>query len=262
MDTKQKVRDIGAEEQEITIDLGRMFHSLLHFAWLIAIFAIVGAVVMFTYTEMFVTPKYKSTVSIYIHDKSVTGSTGEEGEIIDYNTGGTNVAEYLQNTYIRTLTSDITLNTVIDNLWLSYGSGELGSMISYSIEDYPVFDITVTSDDPYEAAEIANELAAVLFERVSKIVSGTTTTIIDDAVPSGSQASPNVMKNTFIGLFIGLLIGCAIVVVAELLDNRIYDDEYLTNKYGISVLASIIDHNSLVGGSGYGYGKYEHGKGD
>lgn len=252
-------------KQDIEIDFGRIFRSLWHYAWIIVILAVLGAAVMFAYTKFMVTPEYQSTASLYIHDKNVTSSAGGSGasddDTINYNTVGGNAATYLQNTYKRTLISDSTLNIVIDNLNLDYSSGTLRSMISSSVAYYPYFDITVTCDDPEEAAQIANELANVLYAQVSKIVGGSSLTHVDEAYPPKSPSGPDTMKNVIIGFALGFVIGCLAIIIVELANNKINDDDYLINKYGIPVLASITDSDALTH-KGYGYykkyGKYEY----
>ncbi len=269
MSEMQEYIDVNINEDEgkndIEIDFGRIFRSLWHYAWVIVVLAVVGAVLMFGYTKFMVTPTYQSTASLYIHDKNVTSSAGgsgaEDDSTIDYNTVGGNAATYLQNTYKRTLTSNSTLKIVIENLELEYSTDALRAMISSSVVSYPYFDITVTCDDPEEAAKIANELANVLYEQVSKIVGGSALTHVDEAYPPSSPSSPNTMKNVIIGFAAGFVLGFLAIIIIELSNNKINDDDYLISKYGISVLASITDSEALTH-KGYGYykkyGKYEY----
>lgn len=266
MNELQDNLEMNVEAHDVEIDFGRIIKRLWHFAWLIALLAVIGAVAMYGFSKYILSPEYQSTASLYIHDKNVTTSAGGEiisGEdgTIEYNTIGGNAADYLKNTYTRTLTSNTTLNIVIKNLDLGMETKDLREMISYNIEQYPYLDITVTSNDPSQAARIANELANVLYEQVAEIVGGSSLTHVDEAVPPTEKSGPNTMMNVIIGFAAGFAITCMTIVVIELANNKIYNDEYLINTYGIPVLASITDSDALTH-KGYGYykkyGKYEY----
>ncbi len=252
--------DAADHATDIEINFGRIFKSLWHFAWLIALLAVLGSVLMYGYTKLMLTPEYQSTASVYIHDKNVTASVGDEdspeSETFKYNTESGNTATYLKNTYRRVLTSDTTLKIVIENLGLNCSAGTLRSRIRSSAEDYPFFDITVTCNDPEDAARIANELADVLYEQVSKIVGGSALTHVDKASASYTPTGPNTTKNVLLGFIAGFMLACVIIVVVELSNNKINDDDYLINTYGISVLATVSDAGQ---GSHKGYGYYKYG---
>ncbi len=240
-----KNQEISVEKNDIEIDFGRILKSLWHFAWMIILFAVIGAVVMYGYSKFVLPPQYKSTASLYIHDKNVTTSAGGTSSNTDgklnYTTTGGSAATYLQNTYTRTLTSNTTLNIVINNLGLDMSVEALRSIVSYNVKEYPYFDITVTDSDPVTAALVANELADVLYEQVTEIVGGSALTHVDDAVIPTQKSGPDTFKNVLIGFAAGFVIACVIIVIIELANNKIYNDEYLINKYNLPVLASISD---------------------
>lgn len=257
MNELQENLEMNVEAHDIEIDFGRIIKRLWHFAWLIALLAVIGAVTMYGFSKYILSPEYQSTASLYIHDKNVTTSAGGEiisGEdgTIEYNTIGGNAADYLKNTYTRTLTSNTTLNIVIKKLNLDLEAKDLREMISYNIEQYPYLDITVTSNDPFQAARIANELANVLYEQVAEIVGGSSLTHVDAAVPPTEKSGPDTMMNVIIGFVAGFAIACMAIVVIELANNKIYNDEYLINTYGIPVLASISDFD-IKSKKGYKY---------
>ncbi len=251
----------SVESQDIEIDFGRIFRSLLHYAWVVVLLSVIGAVAMYGFSEFVLPPEYQSTASLYIHDKTITSSSNEayldeDGQILGYNTIGGNVASYLQNTYRRTLLSDTTLSLVIERLRMGCEIKDLREMISISVKDYPYFDITVTTDDPIKAADIANELADVLHTQVTKIVGGTDLSHVDAAVIPEKKSGPNTLKNMIIGFAAGFVLSCGIIVLVELANNKINNDEYLIRQYGLPVLATITDFEiSQRNGSKY-YKKY------
>ncbi len=119
----------NVESMDIEIDFGRIFRSLLHYAWVIVLLSAIGAVSMYGYTKLMLAPVYKSTASLFIHDKIIASSDDIAVDFDDtvqgYNTVGGATVTYLQNTYRRTLMSDTTLKIVNDNLQLGLESKEL-----------------------------------------------------------------------------------------------------------------------------------------
>ncbi len=258
MYSTQENHQANVTKNDIEIDFGRILKRLWHFAWLIALLAVIGATVMFAVSKFVLSPQYTSRASIYIHDKSVTTNAGGESEDLNgslgYNEIGGKAAEYLQNTYTRTLTSNTTLDIVINNLGLNMDANGLRSIISYNVVEYPYMDIIVTCSDPVMAAKIANELADVLYGQVAEIVGGSSLTHVDAAVVPRSKTGPNTFNNVIIGFAAGLVLGCAVIVIIELANNKIYNDEYLITKYNLPVLASISDYDIKAR---KGYGHYE-----
>ena len=53
---------------EIEIDLQRVLGAVLNKAWLVAIVAVVCAVLTFLGTFLFITPKYQSSVMLYVNN--------------------------------------------------------------------------------------------------------------------------------------------------------------------------------------------------
>ncbi len=260
----------NVEAHDLEIDFGRIIKRLWHFAWLIAVLAVLGAVLMYGVTKLVMSPEYKSTASVYIHDKNVAYSNGTEDTSNNgqpqFNTSSQYVATYLKNTYSRTLTSNTTLNLVIENLRKNtklkdyeellkkYEPKHLRAVISVDYTDYPYCDITVTMDDPVLATYIANEAASVLQDQVSKVVGGSSLTPIDDAVVPKKKSGPNTLMNVILGFAAGFAISCLVIVIMELANNKVNNEEYLLNKYGISVLASISDYE-VIQRKGYRYYK-------
>ena len=66
------------------------------------------------------------------------------------------------------------------------------------------------------------------------------------------------------GMIIGIVLACAVIVIMELLDDRVRDEQYLIQNYDLPVLASIPDYSNSGKSSsyykkhryGYGYRKY------
>ena len=98
------------QNEEIEIDLSRLFGALIKRAWLIGIVAVLCAVLTLVGTVLFVAPKYESSTMFYVNNSSL--SLGDMD--VSISTGDISASKSLVKTYIVILTARETLNDVID----------------------------------------------------------------------------------------------------------------------------------------------------
>ena len=234
---------------EIEIDLSRLFGALVKRAWLIGIVAVLCAVLTLVGTVLFVAPKYESSTMFYVNNSSL--SLGDMD--VSISTGDISASKSLVKTYIVILTARETLNDVIDYAGVDRTYSEVKRMIqAEAVDSTEVFRVTVTSEDPVEAEQIADAIAYILPKRISKIIQGTTATVVDSAILPLGASSPNYTKNTLIGFAVGLVAIVAVLVVLELLDNAIRQEEDIAQVSNHPILAAVPDMASNGKGSGYG----------
>lgn len=236
----------GVEEND-TLDVVQIGKTLWKKIWVIFTAGVLAAVLFFSYSFFLVTPKYSSSVQLYVNSTVSVGNLS---------TSVLTAARDLVKTYISILNTRTTIEKVAEEAGVDYSYGQLKGMISASaVSETEIFQITVTARDPREAAKIANTIADVLPDRVADIIDGCSVRLVDSAVVSTSKVSPNIVKNTGIGFLIGILLACGIIIVMFLLDDTIYSEEYLLRAYDIPVLAKI--PNLLEDEKDrYGYKKY------
>lgn len=236
----------GVEEND-TLDVVQIGKTLWKKIWVIFTAGVLAAVLFFSYSFFLVTPKYSSSVQLYVNSTVSVGNLS---------TSVLTAARDLVKTYISILNTRTTIEKVAEEAGVDYSYGQLKGMISASaVSETEIFQITVTARDPREAAKIANTIADVLPDRVADIIDGCSVRLVDSAVVSTSKVSPNIVKNTGIGFLIGILLACGIIIVMFLLDDTIYSEEYLLRTYDIPVLAKI--PNLLEDEKDrYGYKKY------
>jgi len=236
----------GVEEND-SLDIMQIGKTLWKKIWVIFTAGVLAAVLFFSYSFFLVTPKYASSVQLYVNSTVSVGSLSAST---------LTAARDLVKTYIGILNTRTTLEKVAEEAGVDYSYGQLRGMISAgAVSETEIFKITVTSKDPREAAKIANTIAEVLPDRVADIIDGCSVRLVDSAVVSTNKVSPDITKNTAIGFIIGALLACAVIIVMFLLDDTIYGEEYLLRTYDIPVLAKI--PNLLEDEKDrYGYKKY------
>ncbi|MBQ5884510.1 MAG: hypothetical protein IIW72_08275 [Clostridia bacterium] len=225
----QKERDM------IEIDLLKLVLILWRKAWAIVLAMIVMGGIAFGITANFIEPTYQSSIKVYVNNQSQSsGNTITQADISTQRT--------LVQTYIVTLKTRTTLNQIITTAGLDYTHEELKEMISAAaVDNTEVFEVTVTSKDAKEAAEIANTIAEVLPERIGEIVENSSVRIVDYAIINEEPVSPSYVKNVAIGVLAGAVVAVALIFLQFVLDNKIHSEEYLIEHFKYPILAVIPD---------------------
>lgn len=247
---------VKQQKEYMEIDLMRLLAAMWHKAWMIAVCAIMGAVIGFTYVTLAITPLYQARVLMYVNNNAVSfGSTS-----VSLSAGDITLAKSLVSTYSVILKTRMTLEEVIDRAGLNYSYEQINGMVSASaVNNTEVFQIVVTSPDPEEAKLIANTIAEVLPDKIANIILDKSAKVVDYAVTPRSKSSPSVTRYTAIGGLLGLLICCGVIVLFELNDTLIHGEDYLMQTYDIPVLAAIPDISATSGAKGYYGGSYGYG---
>ena len=237
---------------EIEIDLQRLFKALLNKSWLIGVVAVVCAVVTFLGTFFFVTPKYQSDVLFYVNNNSITAGDLD----LSITSSDISAAQSLVDTYIVILNTRDLLNDVIDYAGVDRTYSEIKSMIeAESVNGTEIFQVVVTSEDPVEAEKIADAIAYILPKRITTIIENTNTKVADSAVRATAPSSPSYTKDTLIGFLVGLVIMAALIILHELVDTTIRTEEDIAQICKHPVLVAVPDMESHAkGGYYYGYG--------
>lgn len=234
-------------EEYIEIDLMRLMKAVWRHAVAIVLAAVLCAGVGFSLAYWVVPAKYQASALLYVNNGNFSvGSTS-------ISLSDLSASKTLVSTYIAILKTRLTLNEVIERAGVDYSIGELKSMISASaVNNTEIFEISVTSTDPEEAAHIANTIVEVLPDKISEIINGASVRTVDLAVAPTGKSSPSYTKFAMVGALVGLLFSSGIVVIRELLDDQIHGEEDLLQTYKLPVLAAIPDMLAVQTGKGYG----------
>lgn len=227
-----KVNKINNENEEVEINLADLFMELLHNWVKIVLSAVIVGVIVFVYFSNLVTPMYTSTSILYVLSKSTSITSLTDIQV------GSNLA----TDYVEVISSRPVLDQVIENLGLDMGYAELLDMVSLeNPEDTRLLEITVTSEDPELAKEIADEIADVSAAFIADKMDQDAPSIIQYGYVSTSPSTPRVMKNTVLGAVVGAVIAVIIICIVYLMNDTIITPEDMESRVGIRVLASLPD---------------------
>ena len=236
---------------EMEIDLQRVFAAIWHRIWIIILVAVLCAVMTFLGTYYLITPLYESSAMFYVNNSDL--SLGDAS--LNISQGDITAAKDLVESYIVILKTRTSLNDVIDYAGVDLTHSELRDMITAAaVNSTEIFEVVVTSPDPYEAERLANAIAYILPKRIDSIIDGTSARIVDSAIVPSTPSSPSYTVNTLVGFLVGFVLAAAVIVLQEIFDVTIRTEEDMEQVCKHPVLASVPDMGAPSKGSYYYYG--------
>ncbi len=216
------------------INLKQIWRYMRPRIWIVAIAAVLGAVFMFVYTSLFVTPMYVSTGKMYVYNNDRQSAQISAGDL--------NASQQLVKTYIAIMQSDSVMKKVAEEVDLGYSAGQIRGMFSASeIKETEIFKISVRCANPEHAQKIADAILRVAPEPIIKTVKAGTVEIVDRASYPSAPSSPNITRETMLGFIIGAFLSAAAIILIQMLDRRIHSEEEIIGTYKLPILGIIPD---------------------
>ena len=157
-----------------------------------------------------------------------------------------NASQKLVNTYIEILRSNTYMAKISDNVGLGYSANQIKSMLSMNaLNQTEILQIKVTNKNPDHAATILNEILANADSEIIRIAKAGSVEVIDEAFVPRTPSSPNIPKNTMVGLLLGAVLAMAVLFVIYMMDSTIHGETSLTDKYEIPVLGAVPALNTV-----------------
>lgn len=220
------------ESNVMEIDVLYLLKNLWRNKFLILLSALLGVSVAFAYSVFVVTPQYDSATRIYVVNKAADGGQNLTAQELQAGT-------YLVKDYKEIILSQDVLSTVTEELKLT---SDLASKVSVSIPvDTRIVSITVRDADPNEAARIANGLRTVAAQKIIDVTKVSDVTTLEEARPAETPSTPNTKRNIALGFLVGTFITVALILVKEILDDRIKRPEDIEEKMGLPLLGVVPD---------------------
>lgn len=219
--------------EEIEIDLMEILMLLLHYAWMIAMAAVIVGGAAFAFSKFVITPTYESTTRILVLNRQ--DNSGGNLTYSDLQLGSS-----LTKDYPELIQSRYVVEKVIDMFGLESTYEKFLSKIQVSTKsDSRIIDITITDPDPALAKEIADALRDIAAERIVEVTDIQAVNKVDDANLPERPANPSVIKWTLIGFLLGGFLAAAVVLVRFLLDDTIKSSEDIEKYLHLSTLGLI-----------------------
>ncbi len=227
------------EDNMDVIDLRDIYFMIVRKLSLIIAVTLLSAVVSGLVSVYFITPQYETFTTLML------GKPADYDENSQYSYQDVLTNQKLIGTYAEIAKSKVVMEQVLENLSSSLTTGQLREMMDVTLlNNTEVIKITVESPNPEEAKDIANEIAAVFMENVSRIMQINNVQIIDKAALPENPVSPRIKINIAIAAALGMMITVFVVILMDTLDQTIKVPDDIEKTMGLPVIGMIPEHIS------------------
>lgn len=227
------------EQNTMEIDVFHLFKILWKRKILIALVAIVAGALAFAYSAFIVKPEFTSTTRIYVVNRNQGDKPGLTNQDLQ-------AGSYLVKDYREIILSQDVLEKVTSDLKLDLPPKALASKIKVTVPvDTRIVSISVNDRVPEEASRIANSLREVAAEKIISITRVSDVTTLEEARPAIAPSSPNIRRNTIIGLLGGTVFMVIAILIVELVDTRVKRPEDIEDVMQIALLGVVPNLDKL-----------------
>ena len=227
------------DNQTVEIDVLSLVKTLWRRKFLIVVTAFAMAIVALGYSAFIIKPTYTSSTRIYV----VNRQPGDNSTLTNQDL---QAGSYLVKDYKEIILSQDVLAKVISDLKLNMQPSALAKKITVTVPtDTRIVSIAVSDGDAKEAARVANSLRQVAAEKIIAVTKVADVTTLEEAEVPNSPSSPNIKRNTLIGFLAGGVLISAVILVVEVLDDRVKKPEDVEEALGITLLGVVPNMNKL-----------------
>lgn len=221
------------EQEKFEIDVFQLVKVLWKRKFLIVLVALVAGLAAFAYSSFVIKPQYASTTRIYVVNRNQADKPGLTNQDLQ-------AGSYLVKDYREIILSQDVLEKVVADQNLTIDAKTLGKKVSVTVPaDTRIVSISVRDGKPEEASRIANALREVAAQKIISVTRVSDVTTLEEARPATSPSSPNIRRNTMMATIAGVGIVIVVVLLVELLDDRVKRPEDIEEVMHISLLGVI-----------------------
>ena len=222
---------MGQESADyMTVDILELLFWLAdHFRRILAA-ALLGVCVMAVYSFVIAKPVYSATSILYV-------LTSSDSAI---NLSDLQIGSYLTSDYQSVFKTWEVQEMVLQRLGLDYTYAQMADMLTVTNPNNTrMLNITVSSNDPAEAADMANAYASVASEYISTTMKTDAPTLMSQALEPTKPVSPRKKLNLLLGAVAGAFLMVIALVVQYLLDDKIKTADDIGKYLELPVLSVV-----------------------
>lgn len=218
------------EENTIEIDVLSLLRTIWRKKFLILLTAILTTGLAFAYSAFLLTPQYDSTTRLYVVNQS-----SDNGAVIT--TQDLQAGSFLVKDYKEIILSQDVLKNVTTTLGIT---DDIKEKITVNIPvDTRILSITVRDSDPNQAATIANTLRDEAAKKIIEVTKVSDVTTLEAALPAENPSTPQTKRNLVLGFVAGAFLATALVLVLEVLDDRVKRPQDIEEGLGMTLLGVV-----------------------
>ncbi|HFH9935061.1 TPA: YveK family protein [Streptococcus suis] len=218
------------EENTIEIDVLSLLRTIWRKKFLILLTAILTTGLAFAYSAFLVTPQYDSTTRLYVVNQS-----SDNGAVIT--TQDLQAGSFLVKDYKEIILSQDVLKNATTTLGITE---DIKDKITVTIPtDTRILSISVRDSDPNQAATIANTLRDEAAKKIIEVTKVSDVTTLEAALPAEKPSTPRTKRNLALGFIAGAFLATALVLVLEVLDDRVKRPQDIEEGLGMTLLGVV-----------------------
>lgn len=141
--------------------------------------------------------------------------------------------------YTSYLVGDRVLNDIGSKLKMDSSSLNESIVVTRDSNNSYNYNITVTTNNPEKSCKVAGKVVDSFKSQLSNELNLNGVTTVNEAQVNNVPVSPNVKKNTLIGLFIGIVGSVGVITLCFLFDKHFKNKDEVEAYLGVDVLAEI-----------------------
>lgn len=221
----------------LEIDVLYLLKKIWHKKVLIIFSTVLFGLLALIVSVFILKPTFTSSTRIYVVSQSAENNITSE----DLQAG-----TYLVNDYKEIIASDSVLSEVINREGLTLSTGALRKMLVVTIpSDTRIITISVNNVQPQSAQQLANSIRQVAAEKIKQVTKVEDVTTIEEAKLPESPSSPNIQRNVFLGALFGGFVAVVLVIVLEVLDDRVRRPEDIEEALGLVLIGVVPDTEKM-----------------
>ena len=218
------------EANMIEIDVLSLLRTIWRKKFLILLTAILTTGLAFAYSAFLATPQYDSTTRLYVVTQSSDNGAGITNQDLQ-------AGSFLVKDYKEIILSQDVLKNVTTTLGIA---DDIKEKITVNIPvDTRILSITVRDSDPNQAATIANTLRDEAAKKIIEVTKVSDVTTLEAAVPAEKPSTPQTKRNLALGFVAGAFLATALVLVLEVLDDRVKRPQDIEEGLGMTLLGIV-----------------------
>ena len=218
------------EANMIEIDVLSLLRTIWRKKFLILLTAILTTGLTFAYSAFLVTPQYDSTTRLYVVNQSSDNGAGITNQDLQ-------AGSFLVKDYKEIILSQDVLKNVTTTLGIT---DDIKEKITVNIPvDTRILSITVRDSDPNQAATIANTLRDEAAKKIIEVTKVSDVTTLEAALPAEKPSTPQTKRNLVLGFIVGAFLATALVLVLEVLDDRVKRPQDIEEGLGMTLLGVV-----------------------
>ena len=218
------------EANMIEIDDLSLLRTIWRKKFLILLTAILTTGLAFAYSAFLATPQYDSTTRLYVVNQSSDNGAGITNQDLQ-------AGSFLVKDYKEIILSQDVLKNVTTTLGIT---DDIKEKITVNIPvDTRILSITVRDSDPNQAASIANTLRDEAAKKIIEVTKVSDVTTLEAALPAEKPSTPQTKRNLVLGFIVGAFLATALVLVLEVLDDRVKRPQDIEEGLGMTLLGVV-----------------------